>query len=104
TLPYLCAPDAPRHKREVPGLHRTPARKRLTKRLKRSVLLLLRGLLRGLLRRLLGSLLRVHHAIPPSPKDMDPIGFIGLVGSMWWWDVVWIAPSRTSSATPSVSG
>src|SRR5438093_8923745 len=35
--------------KKEPGLHRTPARDGLTKRLKRSVLLLLRGLLRGLL-------------------------------------------------------
>ena len=65
-----------------PGLHRTPARNGLTKRLKRSVLLLLRGLLGGLLGRLLRSLLLCHHALPPSPEDMDPIGSIGLAGSM----------------------
>src|SRR5207245_8291964 len=46
-----------------PGLHRTPARNGLTKRLKRSVLLLLRGLLGGLLGRLLRSLLLSHHEI-----------------------------------------
>src|SRR6266566_6119298 len=45
-----------------PGLHRTPARDGLTRRLKRSVLLLLRGLLGGLLGRLLGSLLLSHNA------------------------------------------
>src|SRR2546425_6728206 len=86
-----------------PGLHRTPARNGLTKRLKRSVLLLLRGLLGGLLGRLLGSLLLSHHLLPPSPKDMDPIGSIGLAGSMWWLDVVRMSPTRTSSATPRVS-
>jgi hypothetical protein len=71
--------------------------------LKKSVLLLLRGLLGGLLRWLLRGLLLCHHAVPPSPKDMDPIGSIGLVGSNRWWDVVWITPTRASSATPSVS-
>jgi len=90
-------------RKKGPGLHRTPARDGLTKRLKRSVLPLLRGLLRGLLGRLLCGLLLRHHAIPPSPKDMDPIGSIGLVGSMWWCDVDWIAPARTSSATQRVS-
>src|SRR5438094_7531726 len=67
-----------------PELHRAPARNGLTKRLKRSFLLLLRGLLGGLLCRLLSGLLLCHHALPPSPKDMDPIGSIGLAGSMWW--------------------
>src|SRR5438445_9286171 len=86
-----------------PGLHRTPARKRLTKRLKRSVLLLLRGLLGGLLGRLLGSLLLSHHLLPPSPKDMDPIGSLGFAGSMWWLDVVRRSPTRTSSASPVAS-
>src|SRR5437773_4584962 len=92
------APD-----KKGPGLHRTPARNGLTKRLKRSALLLLRGLLGGLLGRLLGSLLLSHHLLPPSPKDMDPIGFIGLAGSMWWLDVVRMSPTRTSSATPRAS-
>ena len=67
-----------------PGFHRTPARDGLTKRLKRSFLLLLRGLLGGLLRGLLRGLLLCHHALPPLPRDMDPIGSIGLAGSMWW--------------------
>ena len=67
-----------------PGFHRTPARDGLTKRLKRSFLLLLRGLLGGLLRGLLRGLLLCHHALPPLLKDMDPIGSIGLAGSMWW--------------------
>jgi hypothetical protein len=89
--------------KEEAGAPQNPGTNGLTKRLKRSVLLLLRGLLCGLLGRLLGGLLLCHHQIPPSPKDMDPIGSIGLVGSMWWCDVVWIAPTRTSSATPSVS-
>src|SRR5438874_4351910 len=34
---------------------------------------------------------------------MDPIGFIGLAGSMWWLDVVRNCPTRTSSATPRAS-
>src|SRR5438874_11005947 len=34
---------------------------------------------------------------------MDPIGFIGLAGSMWWLDVVRMSPTRTSSATPRAS-
>src|SRR5438309_10017011 len=46
-----------------PGLHRTPARKRLRKRLKRSVLLLLRGRLGGLPGRRLGSLFLSHQSI-----------------------------------------
>jgi len=71
-------------KKKGPELHRAPARNGLTKRLKRSVLLLLRGLLGGLLCRLLSGLLLCHHALPPSPKDMDPIGSSGLAGSMWW--------------------
>src|SRR5438132_2435171 len=58
-----------------PGLHRTPARKRLTKRLKRSVLLLLRGLLGGLLGRLLGSLLLSHHAITSFSQRYGPDRF-----------------------------
>ena len=41
--------------------------------------------------------------LPPSPRDMDPIGSIGLAGSMWCCDVDRIAPTRTSSVTPRVS-
>src|SRR2546430_7766818 len=63
------------HRKEGPGLHRTPARKRLTKRLKRSVLLLLRGLLGGLLGRLLGSLLLSHHAITSFSQRYGPDRF-----------------------------
>src|SRR2546428_14002412 len=84
-----------------PRLHRAPARNGLTKRLKRSVLLLLRGLLGGLLCRLLSGLLLCHHALPPSPKDMDPIGSIGLAGSMGWWDVGRNLSSTTSIFTPT---
>src|SRR5258708_27490571 len=80
SAPPSAAPTPPHEwggQNKKPGLHRTPARNGLTKRLKRSVLLLLRGLLRCLLCRLLrGLLLRCHHALPPSPKDVDPIGSI----------------------------
>jgi len=88
--PYLLGPPTGTplgflsYLKKGPGFHRTPARDGLTKRLKRSFLLLLRGLLGGLLRGLLRGLLLCHHALPPLLKDMDPIGSIGLAGSMWW--------------------
>src|SRR5258708_23884459 len=85
SAPPSAAPTPPHEwggQNKKPGLHRTPARNGLTKRLMRSVLLLLRGLLRCLLCRLLrGLLLRCHHALPPSPKDLDPIGSIGFAAN-----------------------